>query len=343
MMLVFANLVLWVGYRLSVDNMKEVWRDLTDLSADSTLYTLEQRRNDLRADVKLLASNPDLIRAILYYDELVLNRIAADWELFVSEKRLYDHIRLIDLSGKERLRVDLTSHGASRVSTDQLQNKSHRYYIQQGMAMDAGAIYASPIDLNVEQGKVEIPYKPMVRLVTPLDVDGEIKALLVVNALVSHIFGDLQRHASLVHGGLLLLDESGNYLHGFSSHQEWQFMFPESSSETRQFNENYPDVWAMMQRTPSGQINRPEGIFSYRTVTYGAVGFTHSYRLVVVMTEEQQQALLLPQRNLWLFIALVLTLLLVFAVVILGRYRLGQLQAKPVVNRRPVDLWHLFR
>ncbi|MCG7903115.1 cache domain-containing protein [Candidatus Thiodiazotropha endoloripes] len=343
MMLVFANLVLWVGYRLSADNMKEVWRDLTDLSADSTLYTLERRRNDLRADLKLLASNPDLIRAILYYDELVLNRIASDWELFVSEKRLYDQVRLIDLSGMERLRVDLTSHGASRVSADQLQNKSNRYYFQQGLAIDAGAIYASPIDLNVEQGEVEIPYKPMIRLVAPLDVDGEIKALLVVNALASHIFGDLERHARLVHGGLLLLDESGNYLRGFSRNQEWQFMFPESSTETRQFNESYPDLWAMMQQTPSGQISRPEGIFSFRTVTYGSSGFTHSYRLVVVMTEEQQQALLLPQRNLWLFIALVLTLLLLFAVLVLGRYRSGQLQAKPVVNRKPVDLWHLFR
>ncbi|MEW8208683.1 MAG: hypothetical protein AB2746_21380 [Candidatus Thiodiazotropha taylori] len=343
MMLVFANLVLWVGYRLSVDNMQEVWRDLTDLSADSTLYTLEQRRNDLRADLKLLASNPDLVRAILYYDESVLNRVAADWELFVSEKRLYDQVRLIDLSGQERLRVDLSSHGASRVSTDQLQNKSSRYYVQQGLAMDAGTIYASPIDLNVEQGKIEIPYKPMIRLVTPLDVDGEIKALLVVNALASHILGDLQRHARLVHGGLLLLDESGNYMRGFSSNQEWQFMFPESTSESPQFNESYPDVWAMMQQTPSGQINRPEGIFSYRTVTYGTSGITHRYRLVVVMTEEQQRALLLPQRNLWLFIALVLTLLLVFAIVILGGYRSGQLEAKPVVNRRPVDLWHLFR
>jgi hypothetical protein len=343
MLLIFANLVLWVGYKLSSDNMKEVWRDLTELSADSTLYALERRRNDLRADLKMLASNPEIGRALRYYDESVLNRIAADWELFIAEKRLYDQIRLIDLTGMERLRVDLTPYGASRVPPDQLQNKSHRYYFKQGLAMDAGAIYASPIDLNVEQGKIEIPYKPMIRMVTPLDVNGEIKAILVLNALASHIFADLERHARLVQGGLLLLDGSGNYLRGFNRNQEWSFMFPELSHDRPQFSQTYPEIWAAMQQTPSGQISKQEGIFSYRTVIYGSNGYTQHYRLVVVMSEAQQQTLLIPQRNLWLFIAIILTLMLVFASLILGRYRLTQPQTKSVVEQKPVDLWQLFR
>jgi hypothetical protein len=323
--------------------MKEVWRDLTELSADSTLYALERRRNDLRADLKMLASNPDINRALRYYDESVLSRIAADWELFIAEKRLYDQIRLIDRTGMERLRVDLTPYGASRVSDDQLQNKSHRYYFQQGLMMDIGATYASPIDLNVEQGKIEVPYKPMIRMVAPLDVKGETKAVLVLNALASHIFADLERHARLVQGGLLLLDESGNYLRGFNRKQEWSFMFPELSQEHPQFNESYPEIWAEMQQTPSGQISRPEGIFSYRTVNYGSNGSNQHYRLVVVMTEAQQQVLLIPQRNLWFFIAVILTLMLVFASLILGRYRLYQPQSNNLVKQKPVDLWQLFR
>ncbi|MEW8626826.1 MAG: hypothetical protein AB2551_13805 [Candidatus Thiodiazotropha sp.] len=342
-LLIFANLVLWIGYKLSADNMKEVWRDLTELSADSALYALERRRNDLRADLKMLASNQDIAKAVLYYDESVLNRLAADWELFVAEKRLYDQVRLLDLTGQERLRVDLTPHGASRITADQLQNKSSRYYFQQGATMDAGAIYASPIDLNMEQGKVEIPYKPMIRLVTPLDVDGEIKAVLVVNVLASHIFGDLERHARLVHGGLLMLDGSGNYLRGFNRKQEWNFMFPEPSRVYPQFSEAFPELWAMMEQKPSGQISHQEGIFSYRTVQYGSNGYTYSYRLVVVMSEAQQQALLVPQRNLWLLIAVTMTLMLLFAALILGRYRSAQLQSKPMVSKKPVDLWQLFR
>lgn len=323
--------------------MEEVWRDLTELSADSAVYALERRRNDLRADLKMLASNPDITRAILYYDESVLSRIAADWELFLAEKRLYDQIRLIDLSGNERLRIDLTPYGASRISADQLQNKSDRDYFQRVWAMDSGAIYASPIDLNVEQGKIEVPYKPMIRVVTPLDVDGEIKAILVLNALASHIFSDLERQARLVQGGLLMLDDSGNYLRGFNRKQEWRFMFPELSHDRPQFDQTYPEVWALMQQAPSGQINREEGIFSYRTVKYGSNGYTQRYRLVVVMTADQQQALLIPQRNLWLFIATILTLMLLFAALILGRYHAAQSQPKVVVEPKPVELWQLFR
>jgi hypothetical protein len=291
----------------------------------------------------MLASNPDISRAILSYDEAVLDQIAADWELFIAEKRLYDQVRLIDLSGNERLRIDLTPYGASRVHADQLQNKSQRYYFQQGVALDIGESYFSPIDLNVERGKIELPYKPMIRMVTPLDVDGEIKAVLVINALASHIFSDLERQARLVQGGLLLLDESGNYLRGFDRKQEWSFMFPDLTYKQPQFNQTYPEIWALMQQSPSGQISLEEGIFSYRTVNYGSNGYTQHYRLVVVMTEAQQLALLIPQRNLWLFIAVILTLMLVFAALIFGRYHATQSQAKTEIEHKPVDLWQLFR
>ncbi|MET0010652.1 MAG: hypothetical protein ABW109_22575, partial [Candidatus Thiodiazotropha sp. 6PLUC4] len=137
-LLLIANLILWLGYNLSVNNMKERWQGLSELSVDSALYALEQRRNDLRADIKMLVSDPDIVRAIGGYDERVLSSIAADWEMFVAEKQLYDQVRLLDLQGIERLRVDRTPLGASRVTTRLLQDKSHRYYFQKGLTLEAG-------------------------------------------------------------------------------------------------------------------------------------------------------------------------------------------------------------
>jgi hypothetical protein len=343
-LLVFVNLTLWLGYEFTVHNTKERWQALSELSADSTLYALEQRWNDLRADLNMLAANPDLTRAIQQRDESLLKDIAADWELFVTEKRLYDQVRLIDLSGMERLRVDLTPHGASRVSRRLLQDKSKRYYFQRALVLEADEIYASPIDLNVEQGEIELPFKPMLRLVRPLqDESGEISALLVINALASHIFDDLERHARLVDGQMLFLDEFGYYLRGFSEDQEWGFMFPEDERQSQRFDKTYHETWNMMQQRESGQINSQQGIFSFRTLNYGSQGYEQRYRLVVAMSQEHQLALLASQQALWLGIALILSILLLFYTLIVNRYRMRQWTSEPNVNEDHRGVWHLFR
>ncbi|MES9833932.1 MAG: hypothetical protein ABW139_16975 [Candidatus Thiodiazotropha sp. DIVDIV] len=343
-LILVANLILWFGYNLSVNNMKDRWQGLSELSVDSALYALEQRRNDLRADMKMLAAADDLVTAIGSYDEGVLSSLAADWEMFVAEKQLYDQVRLLDLWGIERLRVDRTPVGASRVSARLLQDKSQRYYFQKGLTLEAGDIYASPIDLNVERGEVERPYKPMVRLVTPLvDEKGEIKALLVVNALASHIFDDLERHAHLVEGDMLLLNDSGYYLRGFTSDQEWGFLFPDAAIPQQKFDETYPEVWALMQRSVSDQIANGDGIFSFRTVTYGSKGYQQTYRLVVAMLQEQQYILLAPQRTLWLVIAVTLSLLLLISSIIFSRYRFRQRYEKPISAEESQGVSHLLR
>jgi hypothetical protein len=324
-LLLFTNLILWSGYELSVENLRERWRSLSESLVDSTLHALEERYSDLRADLYMLATNPDITRVVTDYDETILSRIASEWELFVTEKRLYDQIRIIDLQGMERLRIDQVPYGASRVPASLLQDKSQRYYFQQGLLLKSGGIYVSPIDLNLERGKVELPYKPMIRLVFPLeDSEGEIKSLLVLNALASHILDDLERQAHLVEGDMLLLDKSGYYLRGFSRDQEWGFMFPEILRQSQRFDLTYPEVWDVMQQSITGQITNKDGIFSYRNVNFGSNGNEQTYRLVIALSQEQMHLLLTPKRTLWQGMALTLSLLLLLSVMIFSRYQLGK-------------------
>lgn len=342
-LLLFTNLILWLGYELSVENLKERWRSLAERSVDSTLHALEERYSDLRADLNMLAANPDITRVVADYDETILSRIASEWELFVAEKRVYDQLRLIDLQGMERLRIDQAPYGASRVPPSLLQDKSRRYYFQQGLLLKSGSIYVSPIDLNMERGKVELPYKPMIRLVFPLeDSEGEIKALLVVNILARDILDDLERQAHLVEGNMLLLDKSGYYLRGFSSDQEWGFMFPEMLRQSQRFDQTYPETWEMMQQSITGQITNKDGIFSYRSVNYGLNGNEQTYRLVIALSRERQHRLLTPQRILWQGMALTLSLLLLLSVLIFSRYQLAKRDSQAVIEKEKHGWWHIF-
>jgi hypothetical protein len=309
--LLVANLIFWLAYQMSASTLKSHWRAMSNLSVDATLMALEQRRNDIRADLNLLAASPGVGEALDHLDEKTIQRIASDWELFVAEKQLYDQVRLIDLQGQERIRVNLTPYGASRAAQSLLQDKADRYYFKEAMTLYPGQIYASPIDLNIEHGVIEEPYKPMLRLATlVMDGEGKRTGLLVINVLASYIFDNLARHAQLVDGRMLLLDASGYYLRGFTADQEWGFMFPPASERQQRFNDDYPRVWAEMQRLETGQIDDPRGLFTFRTVKYGAFGQERSYRLVVAILQEQQERMLIPQKTLWGGVSLTLSVLL---------------------------------
>ncbi|MCU7906757.1 MAG: EAL domain-containing protein [Candidatus Thiodiazotropha sp. (ex Epidulcina cf. delphinae)] len=310
-LLALANLIIWVGYQLTAEGMLERWRRLSELSANSTLIALEKRRKDLAGDLKLLARNPALAIAIQQGDEPMMGRIAADWALFAAEKQLYDQIRLLDTAGKELLRVDLTPHGAGRVPNPALQSKSRRYYFQDLTQLNPGQVYASPIDLNIEHGKLELPYKPMLRLATPLlDSRGETIGMLMLNVSARHLLDDLATHAELTESHLLLLDDSGYYLRGFNTDQEWGFMLDGGNGNKMRFDLAYPEVWSIMQGKETGRIDHRQGLFSFRSIHYGSAEYGHHYRLVVAMLEAEQNRFLAPQQQLWMRVSLLISILL---------------------------------
>ena len=51
---------------------------------------------------------------------------------------------------------------------DNLQNKQHRYYHKELSKLTRGEVYLSKFDLNIENGKIEDPIKPTIRVGMPL-------------------------------------------------------------------------------------------------------------------------------------------------------------------------------
>ena len=69
-----------------------------------------------------------------------------------------------------------------RYPKDRLQNQLDSYYFTKTMRLKPNEVYMSPLDLNVEQNQVEVPYKPMLRLATPVqDRNGRPRGILIVN------------------------------------------------------------------------------------------------------------------------------------------------------------------
>ncbi|MCR9173846.1 MAG: PAS domain S-box protein [bacterium] len=105
---------------------------------------------------------------------------------FMLTKNGFDQIRILDNLGHETIRVN-AGIKPTIVDSTNLQDKSQRAYFLKAKKLKKGEYYKSPIELNKEFGKVEIPKKPVVRLVSPI-YKGEVRVgYMVINYLVLHL------------------------------------------------------------------------------------------------------------------------------------------------------------
>lgn len=310
-LVLIVNGVIWGLYAMNMQTLRLQWQSQASMAMDGIFLTIDRLRNDLYGDLRLLADSPNLQQVLDETDERRLLALASQWEVFSGVKRRYDQIRWIDESGMERLRVDLTSTGAKRLSDDQLQDKSQRYYVREAQTFQPGKIYASPIDLNLEHGEIERPYKPMLRLVMTLaNSQGMRRGLLVLNVKADAILDDLARHARLNQGRLLLIDHRGSYLRGFSEDQAWGNMQIQGDDAYRHFDRTYPALWTQMLRTDAGHVTDAAGLFIYRTIKYGKGEFENRYFLVMALLSQELAALSVEERKSWLTVSLLVSVML---------------------------------
>ena len=184
-----------------------------------------------------------------------------DWSAFVSAKPQYDQIRWIDETGLERVRVDRSPDGPVVVPQAELQNKADRYYFTETMALPPEAVYVSPLDLNIEQGAIEQPHKPMLRLAQRVfDRNGHSRGIVIVNYIALNL---LEALADLHASDTWLLNQDGYWLRGPSAEDEWGFML---GHPERTLAQRHPDAWARISTETHGQFETAAGLWSFDTV-----------------------------------------------------------------------------
>ncbi len=105
---------------------------------------------------------------------------------FLEIDENYFQARYIDLNGMEIIRVDNTNDGISILPDTQLQNKGERYYFKETIKLKSGEVFISGLDFNVENGKVEVPYRPTIRFFTPVFDENNLKGIVGLNFNVNN-------------------------------------------------------------------------------------------------------------------------------------------------------------
>ncbi len=179
---------------------------------------------------RFLGGNADTLKAISgskvfhsYLQSPTAQNSAAlqEYLLFAAATDPYVmQLRFLNARGEERLRIDRDAYAKRPypLPADKLQNKAHRDYFQLAKEKAPNEVYFSNLDLNIEHKKVELPYKPTVRVMLPVYKQGRFQGVLISNLFMKEFMHTLFQSSSY---NMLLADREGEILHHYDPKQSW--------------------------------------------------------------------------------------------------------------------------
>ncbi len=189
--------------------------------------------------------------------------IATEFKVFLRKKKLYDQARFIDQAGMEMVRVNYNGGRVRALSDSELQDKSRRYYFSEALSTERGQIYISPLDLNVEEGQVERPLKPVMRFAMPVfDRSGRKQGVVFLNYFGQQLIRHFKRAAANIADHVELVNSDGFWLSSPREEDLWGFMFRNEQT----FGRRHPEAWKQIVNTESGQFMSAGSLFTYTTI-----------------------------------------------------------------------------
>lgn len=222
-----------------------------------------QELKSVVTDLKFLSKQNELDKLLKQQAEAKIN-LAHEFRSFSQFKGKYDQIRFINLAGQEQVRVNLTQGHATIISEPQLQDKSDRYYFTETISLEKDQLYLSAFDLNIENGNIETPIKPVIRLASPIfNSDNQVRGIVIVNFLGQQLLTPLADSTDSPNHNFLI-NQQGYWLKGLKPEEEWGHMYPDRQSKT--MDKRFPNAWKKIQIGTAGQFHTTSGLFSYTSI-----------------------------------------------------------------------------
>lgn len=143
--------------------------------------------------------------------------------------------RLIDKNGQEVIRLDRNkeSQEAFLVEKSSLQDKSQREYFKVLSNAPKNTIWHSKLDLNIENNKLEIPYKPTFRVAIPLFEEDKFTGIVTVNMLMNNLLKAISASSIFEY---YIVDKNENYI----LHPNNEFSFNKYKNINRAIKDDFP-------------------------------------------------------------------------------------------------------
>lgn len=208
---------LWIGIVLSVIVLSSgIWIIQSDIKSQTiTLLRQQHEMNKFHINefkttqsqiIKTLAFNTDVIN----YNSTKNAQAESLLNHFIQADSRIMQLRFIDTQGNEQIRFDRTKNGSLiQISHSKLQNKSDRPYFKKFIDLAENSIGFSEFDLNIEHGKLDIPFNPTLRIGMSVYKKGMKQGIVVINYYMNDWVQNIQHNN---HSRFFLVDADGYFL-----------------------------------------------------------------------------------------------------------------------------------
>lgn len=313
--IIAACILAYIAYQevalreLLVSKRQSVHADFVARSAELELQSIIQ-------DLTNVSLHLELRSYLTSFNKNDKQALTAEYFSFIKNNRKYDQIRLILLNGMEDIRINKILQGAQVVPDNQLQDKSSRYYFSEAKDLPSGAVYISPLDLNIENGAIEQPIKPTIRITTPCyDKDKIQKGVIVLNYLADDLLKVFSKADYYDETQLMLLNRNGYWLYSKNTEDTWGFMYPDKKDVT--FINKYPDAWKNIRSASKGQFYDNGSLVTFNSIyfipdesNYTKVASSINWKVICIIPRATLQKFAFAVYGRFLFIfALILILI----------------------------------
>ncbi len=224
----------------------------------------------LFTDLELVSKSIGVLAFLENQTASTRNHVEAEFKNLCTITKNYDQIRILDNNGMELVRINYNNGKPEIVPQKNLQDKSDRYYFIETRNLPTGDVYVSPFDLNIENGMIEQPLKPMIRVATAIqNAAGERLGIVILNYLGNRIINNINSARGSA-DDIMLLNAEGYWLSSYNKKEEWSFMYNDRKSLS--FANEHPNVWKQIQAASEGSVFTPEGYYIFSTITVSPSG-----------------------------------------------------------------------
>lgn len=150
-------------------------------------------------------------------------------------------IRFLDKNGMEDIRIDRSADGktVTLIPDHLLQDKSQRYYFKHSKETELNKVWFSALDLNIEQGKIEQPFKPTLRGMMPIEHNGSFVGVLIINYYME---GFIKKLLHMPLYSSTLINNTGEILVHYNPKNNWSSHTGNAFTLKDEFPLLYPQI-----------------------------------------------------------------------------------------------------
>jgi PAS domain S-box-containing protein len=268
LVLPMAALVLIVGYSIATARIQARINEILEYDDTQLQLVSGFLGAEVLASLKHLSSlaGEDITRTALDLGKSAhLQSLESSFLTLARRNPLYQQIRWIDESGIERVRIMRDEAEPFAVASQDLQDKSDRYYFKESNALLPGELYISRVDLNEERGRIEIPPRPMLRIATPVaDSDRERRGIIIINIDMKYLFEYVRTMEQADSDAeYLLVNQQGVLLN-----LDYESALADDGQEPGiDFTALHPEVWERVSTIEPGSLETTDGLWTWRKLS----------------------------------------------------------------------------